>query len=129
MDSNIGNITSTSELNSQTSNWTNTKIIKIGLPSAYQIARAVGDNTWSVMNAYVISNLPSWLTENLSSSSTESTNGYWTSTQASDSILVTFAVHYNAILTGTSSYTHNIDTTYKVGVRPVITVSKNDIKN
>ena len=104
----FGPITANNYLESQTSSWT----VDASLPTYDQI--------YNVNNSTTLTNTP-WLYENLQSSSDGGPVGYWTSTPYSSYSNMARSVNYVNGLIGRSVS----DTTD--GVRPVITVSKDQL--
>ena len=129
MDENIGNnvewdesgyndegpVTALAYLEEQTSNWT----VDASLPTGQQIADAVGNTSWTSGGDYISLSNASWLYENLSVF--EGIEGYWTSTPNSSYSTYAWVVNYDGYLNN-----HIVDRTYD-GVRPVITISKDEI--
>ena len=112
-----------------TKKWNN---VAVSLPNGSDIAIAGGDSAWN--NTKVSETLSGWLysnlncavntcTEEVDSSDTGTTLGYWTTTNYD--LTKAYQVEYS----GKLNYNHTItDDTY-YGVRPVITVSKDLITN
>ena len=113
-----GPVTANNYLESQTTSWT----VDVSLPTGQQIANAVGNTSWtSGGNSISLSNAP-WLYDNLwTSSNTSLPDGYWTSTPYSSDSRRAWSVYSNGSL-----LRRNVDTT-DYGVRPVITISKDEI--
>ena len=103
-----GPVTALAYLKSQTNNWEN---VSVSLPSANQIAKAGGDDTWNYN--YTGNILSSWLISNLD-------KGYWTSTVRSEvgayNVHAEQDIRYNAV-----------NLTEIFGVRPVIIISKDKL--
>lgn len=105
-------------LETRTSAWTNPKIMSIQLPSAQTIATIAGYD-----EPIYGEDLPTWLYGNLKNSLYyQWATGYWTSTVGDGSDSVWVVQTYGFL--NTSSV--NVNTTY--GIRPVITISIDDIQ-
>ena len=119
-DESVQAVTAKAALTEKTSNWSKiTDKSRITLPSASQIARASS----KTFNNNAITGLAKWLYGNIDSSSTPF--GYWTSTPRNSNYDHVWYVYYDGSLNGTASVTNG---TY-FGIRPVIKISKLQIKN
>ena len=116
-------VTAKAALAERTANWSSAnggklseeQMLTIKLPTAYQIAEAVGQT----FSGSVISELPSWLK---SYTKTPVASGYWTSTPNAENSFIAWSVSYDGIV----DYNHVYDDDY-FGVRPVITISKSNV--
>ena len=116
-------VTAKAALAERTTNWSNAnggklseeQMSTIKLPTAYQIAEAVGQ-TFSGSD---ISELPSWLK---SYTKTPVAYGYWTSTPNAGDSDYAWYVYYDGIVSGS-----DVVNDYGYGVRPVITISKSNV--
>ncbi len=108
-------VTAKAYLEEQTSGWTKLNPSQINLPSAEQIATAVGQT----FSQTIISGLPTWL---ISYTDTNVAPGYWTSTPCASISYYAWYVFYDGRLS--SSY---VGSDSSIGVRPVITISKSQL--
>ncbi len=117
----LGPLTANKELIKRTVNWSKLNNNQIKLPTAQQIATASN----KTFNESEVSNILTWLYDYLSNTthSVSGVFGYWTSTPRSNG--VTHAYHVTdlgqigTLVTGDSAGT---------GIRPVITISKSQLK-
>ncbi len=107
-------VTAKAYLEEQTSGWTKLNPSQINLPSAEQIATAVGQT----FSQTTISGLPTWLR---SYTDTNVAYGYWTSTPNS---FESYGAWYVAC---GGSFTNNYVLNGNIGVRPVITIPKTQL--
>ena len=117
-------VTAKAALVERTSNWSSTnggklseeQMLTIKLPTAYQIAEAVGQT----FSGSSISGLPTWLN---SYTKTPVAYGYWTSTPRAGYSDRAWFVSYGGYVNGNGVF----DDSSRYGVRPVITISKSNV--
>ena len=116
-------VTAKAALAERTANWSSAnggklseeQMLTIKLPTAYQIAEAVGQT----FSGSSISGLPTWLN---SYTKAPVAYGYWTSTPKAEDSLSAWYVSYD----GSVDY-GVVEDGYGCGVRPVITISKSNV--
>ena len=117
-------VTAKAALTERTSNWSSAnggklseeQMLTIKLPTAYQIAEALGQT----FSGSSISGLPTWLT---SYTKAPVAYGYWTSTPYAGSSDFAWFVSSS----GSVGNTDVIEDSLDIGVRPVITISKSNV--
>lgn len=116
----VGPLTAQAYLDQQTKKW----IVDASLPTAYQLAIAGGDTEWTDSNyTEKILSAP-WLYDYLVDTThpVSDVYGYWTSTRYDDH--QAWQMWFNGIISDSG-----ITDDYDSGVRPVITISKNELSN
>ena len=107
-------------LKERTSGWTKLTETQISLPTAIQITTVSGI-TFDESSTSSISGLPTWLKSY--TKFTSNTYGYWTSTPNASNSSYVWAEYYDGSLNMTG-----VDYDYGRGVRPVITISKAQLR-
>ena len=120
---NLGPITAKKTLETNTKSWVKLTNVQITLPTASQIATAVGKN-FDNENVVDIGANAEWLYDYMygRKNSINGISGYWTSTPNANNVILVWAVSRGGQVSTSTN------TPSGLGIRPVITIPKSQIK-